>query len=40
MRCRKANEYISRSVDGELAGREAARLERHLEACGECRALL
>jgi tetratricopeptide (TPR) repeat protein len=40
MRCRKANEYISRSVDGELAGRQAARLERHLEACGECRALL
>ena len=32
MRCRKAQEYISRSVDGELAGRESARLERHL-AC-------
>ena len=40
MRCRKANEYISRSVDGELAGRKAARLERHLASCGECRALL
>ena len=40
MRCRKANEYISRSVDGELAGRQAARLERHLASCGECRALL
>jgi hypothetical protein len=40
MRCRKANEYISRSVDGELAGRRAARLERHLASCGECRALL
>ncbi len=40
MRCRKAQEYISRSVDGELAGGEAARLERHLESCGECRALL
>src|SRR4030042_1314993 len=25
MRCRKAHEYISRSVDGELAGRRAAR---------------
>jgi tetratricopeptide (TPR) repeat protein len=40
MRCRKAHEYISRSVDGELAGRKAARLERHLASCGECRALL
>ena len=40
MRCRKANEYISRSVDGELSGRQAARLERHLASCGECRALL
>jgi tetratricopeptide (TPR) repeat protein len=40
MRCRKAHEYISRSVDGELAGRQAARLGRHLGSCGECRALL
>jgi tetratricopeptide (TPR) repeat protein len=40
MRCRKANEYISRSVDSELSGRQAARLERHLASCGECRALL
>jgi len=40
MRCRKAQEYISRSVDGELAARQAARLERHLASCGECRALL
>jgi anti-sigma factor RsiW len=40
MRCRKANEYISRSIDGELSGRQAARLERHLASCGECRALL
>ncbi len=39
MRCRKAQEYISRSVDGGLSGRESARLERHLAACGECRAL-
>jgi anti-sigma factor RsiW len=39
MRCRKAHEYISRSVDGELKGREAARLERHLASCGECRVL-
>lgn len=40
MRCRKTHEYISRSIDGELSRRQAARLERHLEACGECRALL
>jgi hypothetical protein len=40
MRCRKAHEYISRTVDGELVPRRAARLERHLAACGECRALL
>lgn len=40
MECRKANEYISRSIDGELSGRQAARLERHLASCGECRALL
>jgi tetratricopeptide (TPR) repeat protein len=40
MRCRKTHEYISRSIDGELAGRQVARLERHLASCGECRALL
>jgi anti-sigma factor RsiW len=39
MRCRKAAKYISRRVDGDLSGREAARLDRHLESCGECRAL-
>ncbi len=39
MRCRKAQRYISRSIDGELAGRKARRLERHLASCGECRAL-
>jgi hypothetical protein len=40
MKCRKAHEYISRSIDGELSGRQAARLERHLASCGECRSLL
>jgi tetratricopeptide (TPR) repeat protein len=39
MRCRKAREWISRSADGELDARRAARLERHLEKCGDCRAL-
>jgi tetratricopeptide (TPR) repeat protein len=38
MRCRKAQEYISRSVDGELGPRRAARLERHLGKCDNCRA--
>jgi tetratricopeptide (TPR) repeat protein len=39
MRCRKAQEVISRSIDGEVTERESARLERHLAVCGECRAL-
>jgi tetratricopeptide (TPR) repeat protein len=39
MRCRKANEYISRSIDGELAARESVRLDRHLAACEDCRVL-
>lgn len=38
MRCRKAQRYFSQAVDGELAGRIAARLERHLETCADCRA--
>jgi hypothetical protein len=40
MKCGKAHEYISRTVDGELDPRRAARLERHLARCGDCRALL
>jgi anti-sigma factor RsiW len=40
MRCRKAREEINRMVDGELDPRRAARLDRHLAECGECRALL
>ncbi len=39
MRCRKAMRDASRALDGELGGREKARLERHLAACPECRAL-
>jgi hypothetical protein len=39
MRCRKAQEYVSRSIDGELSERGATRLERHLAACADCRAL-
>lgn len=37
MRCRTARKDISRSVDGELEARRAARLELHLEKCGDCR---
>ena len=40
MRCLKARKYISRRADGDLEGRKAARLERHLDACGDCRALV
>lgn len=40
MRCRKAQRYVSRSIDGELTGRKARRLECHLGTCGECRALV
>jgi anti-sigma factor RsiW len=40
MRCRKAREEINKMVDGELDPRRAARLDRHLAECGECRALL
>lgn len=39
MRCRKCQEAISRSIDGELSRREQARLEKHLALCPECRAL-
>ena len=38
MRCRRAQEYVSRSVDGDLGPRRAARLERHLGKCDDCRA--
>jgi hypothetical protein len=38
MRCRKAQEYVSRSVDGDLGPRRAAHLERHLAKCDDCRA--
>lgn len=38
MKCPKAQRYISRSIDGDLAGRKARGLERHLETCRDCRA--
>jgi tetratricopeptide (TPR) repeat protein len=39
MTCYRSRKYISRSIDGDLSERENARLERHLAACGGCRAL-
>jgi len=39
MRCRGYGAMISREIDGELSGREQARLEKHLAGCDECRAL-
>src|SRR5512141_1198310 len=39
MTCHRSRISISRSIDGDLTDRESARLERHLAACGECRAL-
>lgn len=39
MRCRGYRAMISREIDGELSGREQARLEKHLGGCDECRAL-
>jgi hypothetical protein len=39
MRCRKAQRYVSFMIDDQLSSREAVRLERHLEKCGECRAM-
>lgn len=37
MRCKKAEQWISRSLDGRLDGREKGLLEEHLAACPSCR---
>lgn len=37
MRCKKAEQWISRSLDGRLDAREKDRLEEHLAACPSCR---
>lgn len=36
--CLQAREAVSARLDGELGELDAARLEQHLAACGECRA--
>ena len=38
LNCEWAREAIPDLVSGRIAGDEADRLERHLAACGECRA--
>jgi hypothetical protein len=40
MRCHRAQRDLSEYVDGSLAGRKRARLERHLAACPACRQVL
>ena len=38
MRCRKVTHQISAFLDGELTPKEAARIQKHLDACPRCRA--
>ena len=37
MRCTKARTHINEALDGLLAHEETLALERHLDACAECR---
>ena len=37
---RHSDRYLVRYLDGELSPRRAAKVERHLESCGPCRAEL
>ena len=37
MNCRKAQQWISRDLDGELGARRKARLDMHLGSCEACR---
>lgn len=37
MDCRKSQRWIALHVEGDLAGRKVARVERHLSECAECR---
>src|ERR1035438_4561411 len=37
---RPSGGYLVRYLDGELSPRRAAKVERHLESCGPCRAEL
>jgi len=37
MNCRKCRDRLERYLDSELAAKERAELERHLESCADCR---
>jgi anti-sigma factor RsiW len=39
MNCKKAEQWLSRALDGELPEKEARRLQEHLAACPACRQL-
>jgi anti-sigma factor RsiW len=36
MKCRKAQRWISRDLDGELHGRQKAALDAHVKTCAAC----
>ena len=40
MKCSEVSELLSAYADGEVSGREAARLKAHIEQCDACRAEL
>ncbi len=40
MKCAKANKFISKYIDGDLDATKASSLEKHLDACPDCRELL
>jgi hypothetical protein len=40
MKCAKANKLISEYIDGDLSARKASSLERHVNACPDCKELL
>jgi predicted anti-sigma-YlaC factor YlaD len=37
MRCKRAQQLVSRRIDGELSGSNAAALDRHFAYCPACR---
>lgn len=40
MKCEKAQEWLSREMDGELAASDKALLDQHVAGCAACRAAL
>jgi anti-sigma factor RsiW len=39
MNCKKAQQWISRDLDGELGARRKSRLDAHISTCAACREL-